>query len=259
MITHQPQFDKLYLGAQGTVVVNYTYNAWGEIISTTGTLASTIGVVNKLRYRSYYYDTETGFYYLQSRYYDPIVKRFISPDSTDYLTENGDFDGYNLYAYCLNNPVMYVDESGSVTVLVLAAELAFVCVTLVALIHITSSAQFRSSWTSFCKMFGYGLESIANVLRSGGKKVFSWSKSKLKKAIAAVSLYIYVEANSNKTVKEILKTKKGSIKNAPIPPGGPHWNDILNKTLGEIKKLAQKGVVGYKEIYKLLTDSRFNR
>ena len=94
-------------------MVNYTYNAWGEIISTTGTLASTIGAVNKLRYRSYYYDDETGFYYLQSRYYDPVVKRFISPDSTDYLTENGTFDGFNLYAYCLNNPVMYSDPSGN--------------------------------------------------------------------------------------------------------------------------------------------------
>ncbi len=99
----------------GAIVVNYTYNAWGEIISTTGTLASTIGAINKLRYRSYYYDTETGFYYLQSRYYDPVVKRFISPDSTDYLTANGTFDGYNLYAYCLNNPMIYSDPSGYVT------------------------------------------------------------------------------------------------------------------------------------------------
>ena len=98
----------------GAIVVSYTYNAWGEIISTTGTLANTIGAVNKLRYRSYYYDTETGFYYLQSRYYDPVVKRFISPDSTDYLTANGDFDGYNLYAYCMNNPVNYSDHAGSV-------------------------------------------------------------------------------------------------------------------------------------------------
>ena len=100
----------------GVVVVKYTYNAWGEITSTTGTLASTIGVVNKLRYRSYYYDTETGLYYLQSRYYDPVVKRFISPDSTDYLTENGTFDGFNLYAYCLNNPVNNIDSSGTAAV-----------------------------------------------------------------------------------------------------------------------------------------------
>ena len=52
----------------GTQVVEYTYNAWGEILSTTGTMADTIGQKNPLRYRGYYFDVETGFYYLQSRY-----------------------------------------------------------------------------------------------------------------------------------------------------------------------------------------------
>lgn len=56
-----------------------------------------------------------------------------------------------------------------------------------------------------------------------------------------------------------MRKKKGSIKNAPLPPGGPDWKDILKKTLKEIKELAQKNVTGYKEIYKLLTDGRFNR
>ena len=83
--------------------------------------------------------------------------------------------------------------------------------------------------------------------------------------IAAVLIYRQAQinkinnANMNKTVEEILKTKKGSIKNAPLPPGGPNWKDILKKTLKEIKELAQKNKKGYKEIYKLLTDARFNR
>ena len=130
----------------GVVVVNYTYNAWGEIISTTGTLASTIGAVNKLRYRSYYCDTETGFYYLQSRYYDPIVKRFISPDSTDYLTENGDFDGYNLYAYCVNNPVMYVDSTGTISINIMGKVIAFTVVainTATAISHRSSNKKLK--------------------------------------------------------------------------------------------------------------------
>ena len=67
---------------------------------------------NPFRYRGYY-DTETGYYYLNSRYYDPQVKRFISADNLNYLGANGDLNSYNLYAYCSNNPVMYVDPVGT--------------------------------------------------------------------------------------------------------------------------------------------------
>ena len=94
----------------GNVVVEYTYDSWGKLISITGSLASTIGIKNPLRYRGYYYDTETSLYYLQSRYYDPETCRFINADS---LLVAGDYlQGTNLFAYCLNNPVMYSDPSG---------------------------------------------------------------------------------------------------------------------------------------------------
>ena len=94
----------------GNTVAEYEYDAWGKctIISETGG----IGTVNPIRYRSYYYDVETEFYYLQSRYYDPETARFISPDKTDYL-EPQSFGGLNLYIYCLDNPVMYADPSGN--------------------------------------------------------------------------------------------------------------------------------------------------
>jgi RHS repeat-associated protein len=77
-------------------------------------MASTVGTINPIRYRSYYYDTETGFYYLQSRYYDPAIRRFINADG--YINANGDILGFNMYAYCSNNPVMYVDYSGEIAV-----------------------------------------------------------------------------------------------------------------------------------------------
>ena len=96
--------------ANGNVVVQYTYDSWGKLISITGSLANTIGVLNPLRYRGYYYDTATGLYYLQSRYYDPETGRFINADT---LIVAGDYlQGTNMYAYCLNNPVMYVDPTG---------------------------------------------------------------------------------------------------------------------------------------------------
>ena len=73
-----------------------------------------IALLNPFRYRSYYYDEETGLYYLNSRYYDPEIGRFINADDISVLSEGKDFfNGLNLYAYCGNNPVMDVDSNGN--------------------------------------------------------------------------------------------------------------------------------------------------
>lgn len=95
----------------GTIVVEYTYDAWGNVTSITGTLASTIGQLNPMRYRSYYYDTETGYYYLKSRYYESTMGRFINSDGANILAL-GKFYGNNMFAYGLNNPVNEVDTNG---------------------------------------------------------------------------------------------------------------------------------------------------
>ena len=79
-------------------------------MSTTGTLAETLGVHNPLRYRGYVYDTETTLYYLQSRYYDPSIGRFINADA--FASTGQGILGNNMFAYCNNNPVMFADESG---------------------------------------------------------------------------------------------------------------------------------------------------
>ena len=75
-------------------------------------MADTIGQLNLLRYRGYYYDVETGFYYVSSRYYDPEVGRFLNADS-EISGVGGDIRGYNLYAYCMNNPVNMSDPDGN--------------------------------------------------------------------------------------------------------------------------------------------------
>ena len=96
------------LNTSGTVVATYTYDAWGKVTNS----GNVVGQYNPIRYRGYYYDTDTGFYYLQSRYYDPAIKRFINADDASLIGVNGDFISLNLYSYCLNNPVMCSDESG---------------------------------------------------------------------------------------------------------------------------------------------------
>ena len=102
------------VSASGTRVVTYTYDAWGNPLTTTGSLATTLGAANPLRYRGYVYDTETGLYYLQSRYYNPTWGRFINADDTAALSASPGRTHWdkNLYAYCDNNPTSRVDDEG---------------------------------------------------------------------------------------------------------------------------------------------------
>ena len=94
-------------------MAEYAYDAWGRMLSVTGTLADIVGRLNPMRYRGYYYDSETGYYYLQSRYYDPEIGRFINADASHILQLAKDQSGgMNLFAYCFNDPVNYRDESG---------------------------------------------------------------------------------------------------------------------------------------------------
>lgn len=100
--------------SSGAQVVAYTYDAWGNILTTTGSMADSLGYTNPFRYRGYFYDTETGLYYLQSRYYDPGVGRFINADNEKLVTASPASATWdkNLLAYCDNNPVSRKDDGG---------------------------------------------------------------------------------------------------------------------------------------------------
>ncbi len=95
----------------GEYVVRYTYSAYGLPLSKTGTLADTLGTLNPFRYRGYIYDEETGLYYCNSRYYDPVVGRWINAD--EYLFTGCHSVEHNMFAYCLNNCVNKSDLSGT--------------------------------------------------------------------------------------------------------------------------------------------------
>ena len=104
----------------GKTAAEYEYDSWGRLTAVKGengedirNEAGHIGNINPFRYRGYYYDSETGFYYLGSRYYDPEVGRFISADTTDILGASGNLYDKNLYAYCDNNPIVRADSNGT--------------------------------------------------------------------------------------------------------------------------------------------------
>jgi len=95
----------------GTLLVSYTYDAWGnQTVTYSNGGASTAARYNPFRYRGYYYDSETGFYYLNSRYYDPETGRFINADS--YISTGQGLAGNNMFAYCGNDPINRLDSNG---------------------------------------------------------------------------------------------------------------------------------------------------
>ena len=106
---------------ENEVIANYRYDAWGKVLDVTDkngsriTSSTHIGNINPIRYRGYFYDTETELYYCNSRYYDPLMKRFINADGT--VSTGQGFVGFNMFAYCLNNPIIYVDSEGKDAIL----------------------------------------------------------------------------------------------------------------------------------------------
>lgn len=116
-MTHNSRGDIIGIyNGDGALRAQYEYDAWGNVLSVTDengnaiTSATHVGNLNPFRYRGYYYDTESGFYYLMSRYYDPVTHRFINADGY-FQAGNGILDA-NTFAYCSNNPIMYSDPNG---------------------------------------------------------------------------------------------------------------------------------------------------
>ena len=110
--------------AQGNLLAQYVYDPWGKLLQINTTEPDNadqlaVATANPLRYRGYYYDSETCMYYLQSRYYDPDLGRFISADDFDCLTTSN-FFSVNAYAYCWNNPIAFKDSEGNTPNLALA-------------------------------------------------------------------------------------------------------------------------------------------
>ena len=124
----------------GGVIAMYEYNAWGELVYMDDYTALGIASINPLRYRGYVYDRETGLYYLQSRYYDPEIGRFINADA--FAATGQGLTGNNMFAYCGNNPVGMVDSGGYFFFTALGAATGFISGAITAML----SGQDKETW-----------------------------------------------------------------------------------------------------------------
>ena len=166
----------------GNVVASYLYDAWGnhQVFDANGvenTNADFIGNINPIRYRGYYFDVETNLYYLNSRYYDPEVGRFISLDAVDYLAPDS-IHGLNLFAYCFNNPIMYADPSGHMPEWLKWVVGGLAIAGLIAATVLTFGVAGPGAIAIGASMLTGGLVSaginIADQLHDGGK--FNWTE-----------------------------------------------------------------------------------
>ena len=155
----------------GKEVVRYRYDAWGNLLETSGDMADTLGKLNVLRYRGYCYDDETGLYYLKARYYNPAWGRFISADSPVIPTispESATWDK-NLFAYCDNNPVMRRDDGGEFWHLVVGA---VVCVASQYIFDVVTSLKNGESFADALKpkstWADYGAAALSGALAASG-------------------------------------------------------------------------------------------
>ena len=161
-----------YTEAKGyypTLVASYEYDAWGKVTSVKGSSGAILSLeaypnhiahVNPIRYRGYYYDNETGFYYLQSRYYDPIISRFINADS--YGSTGQGFIGTNMFAYCNNNPVNLTDPSGHFGAAAAIIASAIVAITLSACSkqpssNVGAAKKYEESMSTNFNCYAYAL------------------------------------------------------------------------------------------------------
>ena len=166
------------LDSEGVELASYTYDACGNITTVSGD--KQLAESNPFRYRGYYQDNESGFFYLQSRYYDGVVGRFLNADTQ----ANDGVIGTNIYVYGLNNPILYCDYDGKIAIpaipVILAAAVFFIGS--VALIYLISTPGFQRSWTQFCQIVGQS----ANVVVDWFTKMFVSIYNRVKSSIQSL-------------------------------------------------------------------------
>ena len=222
--------------ADGTVIANYYYDSWGKLIETTGN--ATIAELNPIRYRSYYYDSETEWYFLNTRYYSPELCRFINADNENVTVSNlTRCTDKHLYAYCDNNPLVRVDDEGDFWHIVVGA---VVGAAIGAISEATAGGDWRTILVSTaagalsgglaCTGLGVGALVAANVAISAGE---SFINQTIKKGVKNVN---YAEVALDGVIGGVNAALGGK------GSGTKHLNNLGKRTTKRIvKSVASQG------------------
>ena len=171
----------------GNIIASYAYDPWGKVLSVTGTNLE-IANLNPFRYRSYYYDSDIEMYYLQSRYYDPEVGRFINCDDVRYIGATQTELSYNAFAYCENDPVNNSDPTGHSITLTAGATVTIYVLLKTSLVFIAGFLLLISAdilWKN--GFFDYLINTVQNyidILRYTAKSAINELKNTLNESIS---------------------------------------------------------------------------
>ena len=142
----------------GNILVKYKYDAYGNRISITDTSGCDLGNINPFRYKGYYYDDDAQMYYCKSRFYVPSWHRWLNSDSISYL-EPKNITSLNLFTYCNNNPVMYVDENGKFPGLITAMLIGAVIGAFVGVVGQAGADVLSNLWKYGFKTYEWSMSS----------------------------------------------------------------------------------------------------
>ena len=237
----------------GNVLANYAYDSWGKVTEITGNTA--LAEQNPIRYRSYYFDFETEWYFLNTRYYSPDMCRFISSDDSDILFEDQDnMLENNLFAYCLNNAINMIDDTGCIAWWITAAIGGALFDTAIYLIECAITGQ-KVTWGGVGKAALIG--AITGVTFGAIGKAAKAAKSAIK--ASKVAKYTTGTANQIGKIGEkisgiIKNTKKFNVNGRVRIPDG-----ITRKFVQEVKNVKSLSLTSQLRDYMQLANSMGKR
>ena len=205
----------------GETKARYMYDAWGNCVILSDNSNCSIANINPFRYRGYYYDAEIGMYYLQSRYYNPTLGRFVNGDEVLFSCLSQPATGLNTFVYCQNNCINMTDKTGYIAgyddAAVVVAALIVLCA-IIAVLIVKLAISLVKEWKKFCNAAGNGLSWAGEQIAKGGTAAWNWTNKTKAAVLTAVTVFEVVLQAHLKIQKTVKKKSKKRYWTATLRP-----------------------------------------